>query len=147
MTTEYNLIKLDGDLDIIMSPTQLSRSKIFVDIKNRLSPYRNKDLYKFINKLRNFNFDIIPIIIARKIYENPKESILNYKGEYIELEKIIIPDNFKKRSEEFNQNIVNITRLIPRQLIPPDIKKKFGKLTKLSEGLNFKRVFRKMSSL
>lgn len=44
-TKKYNLIEIKGDIDIILTPIPLIRSKIFIEVKNRLSVYTKKELY------------------------------------------------------------------------------------------------------
>jgi len=145
-TNNYNLIKIEGDFDIITSGIENCKAKIFIDVKNRLTVYRNDDLFKFFNNLNKFNFEIIPIVIARKIYEDPKESLKKYKGEFIEMRKIIIQQKYKEVSGNFNDEIANVSRVIPDRLIPPDIIKQFQRLSKLKDGINFNKLYRKMGS-
>lgn len=147
MAKEYTFVKVRGDIDIILTPIQSSNSKIFVDVKNTLRYYTNSDLFVFYDTLRKFNFKIIPIVIARKIYDDPKEKISRFGGDFIEMEKVLIPSKYKTISDEFNTNIVQITRIIPKKLIHPDIKERFEKLKKLNEGINFLKTFPKISKL
>jgi len=145
-TNNYNLVKIEGDFDIITSPIDISKAKIFVDIKNRLTVYTNDDLFKFFNNLNKFNFEIIPIVIARKIYEDPKETLKSRNGEFIEMGKVIIQQKYKEISKKFNNEIAKVTRVIPDRLIPPDITKQFQKISELKEGINFNKLYRKMRS-
>lgn len=146
-TNYYNLVKIEGDYDVITSAIRNCNAKIFIDIKNRLTVYRNKDLFKFFQNLSNFNFEIIPIVIARKIYEDPKDTIKKYNGDFIEMGKIIVQEKYKEISKNFNTEIANISRVIPDRLIPQDITKQFKNLLKLKDGINFNKAYRRMGSL
>ncbi|KKM01594.1 hypothetical protein LCGC14_1792860 [marine sediment metagenome] len=138
----YNLIKIKGDIDIILTPIPLTKSKIFIEVKNRLSVYHTHELYKFFNYLREFNLNIIPVVIARKIYEKPKELLLEYGGQFIEMGKLIIRQTpfYAELSKKYNELIANITRVIPERVIQPDIIKRIKVLKKLDEGINFSKL-------
>jgi len=136
-TRKYKSVKLKGDLDIISKTFDLSSNELFIDVKNKFSTYRKSDLFDFFNKLRKFNQKIVPIVIARRIYDVPKAYLLDYGGFYIEMKKILVPEKYKNISKEFNENIVNITRVIPDHLIPQDISNKFIEFKKLDNGFNF----------
>ncbi|TKJ47717.1 hypothetical protein CEE34_02495, partial [Candidatus Aerophobetes bacterium Ae_b3a] len=125
------------DIDLILDTIQPSSSKIFVDIKNSLNPYRNLQLYEFFEKLINFDLKIIPVVVARKIYENPKKILKNYGGDFIEIGKVLIHMEFSYISKEFNENIADITRIIPDKLIPRDLLLKTKNIQKLEIGFNF----------
>ncbi len=136
-TKTYNLTEIIGDIDIILTPIPLSRSKIFIEVKNSLSVYTKRKLYKFFNYLREFDIEIIPVVIARKIFETPKELLIEYDGAYIEMEKFLVRHNFADLSRQYNDLIANVTRIIPERVIQPDIKTKLSKLKTLKKGLNF----------
>ena len=125
-TKKYNLIEIKGDIDIILTPIPLIRSKIFIEVKNRLSVYTKKELYKFFNYLRKFDLEIIPVVIARKLYERPKELLNEYRGAFIEMEKLLVRQKYADLSKQYNNLIANITRIIPERVIQPDIKKKIS---------------------
>lgn len=130
----YNLIDM-GEIDIILSSEE--NNKIFVDVKNTL-PFYDKDLlYKFLKKLEVFNFKIIPLVISRGIYERPLEILNALGGTSIELKKVIVPQKYKEYSKEFNEHFVDITRVIPEQLIPIDIKRNFSVVKDYKEGRIF----------
>lgn len=139
-TRKYNLVTIIGDIDIILSPIPLCKSKIFIEVKNKLPFYTKKELYKFFNYLREFNISIIPIVIARKIYQKPKEVLLEYRGKYIEINKILVSHEYAELSKQYNSLIANITRVIPDRLIQPDIIKKFSVLKTMNKGLNFSKL-------
>jgi len=137
----YNYTRYKGDIDVILTPQGLSESKIFIEVKNKLSPFRIEDLIKFFAKLIKFKFKIIPIVIARKIYEFPKERLKNLKGGYIELNKVLMKDDYKEFSTLYNEKIVPITRIIPNNIFPPrDIKNKLKSIKNLREGTKFSNI-------
>jgi len=138
-TIKYKSVKLSGDLDIISKTYKPSSSELFIDVKNRLSTYRKKDLFDFFSKLRLFNQKIVPIIIARRIYDVPKAILLSYGGFYIEMKKILVPLKYKSLSKEYNENIVNITRVVPNNLIPQDLTQMLETIKKFYNGYNFYR--------
>ena len=138
--TEYNLTKINGDIDSILTPIPKSRAKIFIEIKNKIPYYTLEELVKFFNNLCEFDgIEIIPIVIARRIYENVKEILQDFNGEFVEMEKIIIYNEkeFSEISKEYNQIISNITRVLPYPLIQPDIFQKLKKLKGIGDGYEF----------
>jgi len=136
--TDYNLVTLKGDIDMILTPFRPCESKIFVEIKNALPFFDKQELSKFFKKLKQFNgLKIIPVVIARKIYEIPKEILMQNQGTYFELGKVLIPEEFKEISKNYNSNIANVTSVIPDRLIPEYILEKFTNLRKFNEGLDF----------
>lgn len=139
-TKKYNLIEIKGDIDIILTPIPLTKSKIFIEVKNRLSVYNLKELYKFFNYLREFNLEIIPVVIARKIFERPKEFLIEYNGVFIEMEKLLVRQKYADISRQYNDLIVNVTRIIPERVIQPDIKAKISKLKTVNKGVNFSQL-------
>lgn len=139
--TEYfNEVNVKGDIDLILDQIQPGSSKIFVDIKNSLNPYRNRQLFEFFEKLINFDLKIIPVVVARKIYEDPKKKLKNYGGDFIEVGKVLMPMELRNISKEFNVNIADITRVIPDKLIPRDLSLKANIIQKLKNGFNFSGV-------
>ncbi len=136
-TKKYNLTEIIGDIDIILTPIPLTKSKIFIEVKNSLSVYTKKKLYKFFNYLREFDLEIIPVVIARRIFETPKELLIEYDGAYIEMEKFLVRHDFADISRHYNNLIANVTRIIPERVIQPDIKAKISKLKTLNKGVNF----------
>jgi len=56
------------------------------------------------------------------------------------LKKVIVPQNYKDYSKEFNEYYVNITRIIPEQLIPIDIKKRFSIVKNYNDGRIFSKI-------
>lgn len=139
-TKKYNLTEIIGDIDIILTPIPLTKSKIFIEVKNRLSVYNTKELYKFFNYLREFNLEIIPVVIARKIFERPKEFLIEYNGVFIEMEKLLVRQKYADISRQYNDLIVNVTRIIPERVIQPDIKAKIKKLKTVNTGVNFSKL-------
>jgi len=139
-TKTYNLVKIKGDIDIIITPVPLTRSKIFIEVKNTLPPYNKEKLYKFLNYLREFDLDIIPVVLCRKIYEYPKEILKEYNGAFIEMDKILFPNKKKGISQWYNELIADVIRVIPERVIQPDIKKKFQVLKTLKKGTNFSKL-------
>jgi len=139
-TKKYNLVEIKGDIDIILTPIRLCKSKIFIEVKNRLTVYNKEELYIFFNYLREFNLKIIPVIIARKIYEKPKKFVLEYGGGYVEIGKLLVKQKYADLSKQYNELIANITRVIPKRVIQPDIIKKISILKKLDKGVNFSKL-------
>ncbi len=138
--TYFNEVIVNGDLDLILDTIEPSSSKIFVDIKNSLKPYRNQQLHEFFEKLTEFNLNIIPIVIAKQIYQGPKGILKNFNGNQVEIGKVLVPMEFSDNSKEFNKHIAEITRVIPDRLLPKDIILKFNKIQKLNEGFNFNKI-------
>jgi len=143
----YNFTGYRGDIDVILNPQGKSDSKIFIEVKNKLSPFRNDDLNIFFSRLVNFKFKIIPIVIARRIYEFPKERLESLKGGYIELNKVLMKEDYKEFSRIYNEKIVPITRIIPKNIFPPpDIKTKLQSIMNLNEGIKFSKLPSKIIS-
>nr|MDO8113752.1 hypothetical protein [Candidatus Sigynarchaeota archaeon] len=129
-----------GDIDIILETFEPSHTKIFVDVKNRLPFYDQGLLLHFINNLRLIrtpHLKIVPIVIARRIYEEPSKVLESLNGIGIEMEKILIPQASKEISCSFNENIADICRVVPERLIQPDFKTKLQVIKRYNEGFDF----------
>ena len=87
--------------------------------------------------MRKFDLEIIPVVIARRVFKTPKELLIEYDGAYIEMEKILVRHDFADISRQYNDLIAIITRIIPERVIQPNIKAKINKLKLRNKGVNF----------
>jgi hypothetical protein len=134
----FGRVKIASDYDIILDTYDPSHDKIFIDVKNRLQFYDYKNLRDFVNILKAIKgIRIIPVVVARAIFDTPLKVLASLNGIGIEMERLLMPQRDNAIVKEMNVNVAPVLRTIPDRLIPPDIKKKFTILRKMNTGFDF----------